>query len=160
MTIDNAQLTIDYDPLAIKIAQRHKAIGAEWDDLLQAARCGLCEAANRYDAEKGAFGPYAAQWILGEVRNLLRQRKNNNQLSIVHCQLSIEEAAAEEPGFERTEQQMLAASVLNRLPTDQKQALVLVYLKSMTQAQAARVMGCTQARVSRLCARGLAAARE
>nr|MDD6336462.1 sigma-70 family RNA polymerase sigma factor [bacterium] len=68
------QLICNHLALCTAMAARHRVSGVEWEDLLQAARCGLIEAAARYQADKGSFATYAVPWIQGELRALLRAR--------------------------------------------------------------------------------------
>lgn len=67
-----AQLTVSHLQLADSIARRFQHRGLELDDLRQVARCGLVEAARRYDAEKGAFAPFAASTISGVLKRHFR----------------------------------------------------------------------------------------
>ena len=48
------------------------------DDLVQAGMLGLCEAANRFDETKSAFGTFAGNWIRGEIKKEFVRRKKNN----------------------------------------------------------------------------------
>lgn len=48
------------------------------DDLVQAGMLGLCEAANRWDETKSAFGTFAGNWIRGEIKKEFVRRKKNN----------------------------------------------------------------------------------
>lgn len=47
------------------------------DDLVQAGMLGLCEAANRWDETKSAFGTFAGNWIRGEIKKEFVRRKKN-----------------------------------------------------------------------------------
>ena len=48
------------------------------DDLVQAGMLGLCEAANRFDETKSAFGTFAGNWIRGEIKKEFVRRKKNS----------------------------------------------------------------------------------
>ena len=48
------------------------------DDLVQAGMLGLCEAANRWDETKSAFGTFAGNWIRGEIKKEFVRRKKNS----------------------------------------------------------------------------------
>ncbi|HET8527300.1 MAG TPA: sigma-70 family RNA polymerase sigma factor [Gaiellaceae bacterium] len=65
---------VSYLPLVRALARRHTRPGAGFDDLVQAGAVGLVAASRRYDAARGAFGPYAAATIEGEMRRYLRDR--------------------------------------------------------------------------------------
>ena len=44
------------------------------EDVVQSAMLGLCSAAEKFDKTKGEFSTYASQWILGEIKKVLRDR--------------------------------------------------------------------------------------
>ncbi|HEY5788546.1 MAG TPA: sigma-70 family RNA polymerase sigma factor [Microlunatus sp.] len=67
-----ADLTVRHLWLADSISRRFQHRGQELDDLRQVARCGLLEAARRYDADKGAFAPFAASTISGVLKRHFR----------------------------------------------------------------------------------------
>lgn len=49
--------------------------GLEWDDLEQAARVGLVEAARRFRPDRGtAFSTFAVPYMVGEIRRFLQRR--------------------------------------------------------------------------------------
>lgn len=65
-----------YDGLAVAIARRFVRTGIEFDDLVQAARLGLVEAARRFDPGLGtAFTTYALPVVLGEVRRCVTKSR-------------------------------------------------------------------------------------
>lgn len=60
-------------PLASNIARRYTNRGEPFDDLVQAARLGLVNAVNRFDADRGQhFLSFAVPTIMGEVRRHFR----------------------------------------------------------------------------------------
>ena len=60
-------------PLADHIARRFRNRGEPFDDLVQAARVGLVNAVNRFDADNGAdFLAFAVPTMMGEVRRHFR----------------------------------------------------------------------------------------
>jgi RNA polymerase sigma-B factor len=60
-------------PLAEHIARRYRNRGEPLDDLVQAARVGLVNAVNRFDADNGTdFLGFAVPTIMGEVRRHFR----------------------------------------------------------------------------------------
>jgi RNA polymerase sigma-B factor len=65
-------LVEDHLPLAARIARTYRGRGVEDDDLLQVARLALVKAAERFDPDRGAFAPYAASTIRGEVKRYFR----------------------------------------------------------------------------------------
>ena len=68
-----AQLVEDHLHLVDAIASRYNRRGAEWDDLVQVGRLGLCKAINGYRADRGAsFIAYAVPTITGEIKRFFR----------------------------------------------------------------------------------------
>ena len=58
--------------LAIKIANRYKGCGLDFDDLFSEASLGLCRAIDKWHPNKGAkFSSYAAFWIKQGIRRAL-----------------------------------------------------------------------------------------
>ena len=56
------------------VARRFRGRGVPFEDLLQAARLGLVQAASRFDPTAGAaFATYAVPVVLGEVRRLVER---------------------------------------------------------------------------------------
>ncbi|OUZ10996.1 hypothetical protein BHE97_06075 [Aeromicrobium sp. PE09-221] len=58
--------------LALTLARRYRQRGVELADLEQVALTGLVRAAQRYDAEHGAFAPFATATIHGEIKHHFR----------------------------------------------------------------------------------------
>ena len=133
-------------PLATALAARHRGPGVEFDDLLQAARVGLVQAAQRYDPQRGKFGSYACPWILGEIRALLRQRPMTP--------LPEGSEPAQECVFdEQVESKADLHRALMALPPPERSAVVLVGVKGLARKQAAEQLGISQATLSRRLAR-------
>jgi len=65
-------LTIGHLWLADAVARRFQGRGQDLDDLRQVARCGLLEAARRYDPTYGAFAPFAYSTINGMIKRHFR----------------------------------------------------------------------------------------
>ncbi|GLS34368.1 RNA polymerase sigma-32 factor [Mesorhizobium albiziae] len=62
------KLVLSYEPLVARIVRDLRSGGLSIEDAKQEARCGLLEAARRFDPSKGfRFGTYARWWILSEV---------------------------------------------------------------------------------------------
>jgi RNA polymerase sigma-B factor len=61
-------------PMALGIARRYRGKGISQDDLDQVALLGMLRALDRYDPSIGAFEPYAAKTISGELKRQLRDR--------------------------------------------------------------------------------------
>jgi RNA polymerase sigma-32 factor len=70
-------LVLAYEPLVTKIVQDLRRNGVSVEDAKQEARCGLLEAARRFDPNKGfRFGTYARWWMLSAVTIYLVANKN------------------------------------------------------------------------------------
>lgn len=69
---DHCTLIEDHLSLAARIARAYRGRGVEDDDLLQVARLALVKAAERFDEGRGAFAPYAASTIRGEIKRYFR----------------------------------------------------------------------------------------
>jgi RNA polymerase sigma factor (sigma-70 family) len=70
------ELIENYLPLAESLAWKKNRVtpnSITIDELKSAAYMGLMLAADRFDTEKGAFGPYAAIRIIGEMKDYLRK---------------------------------------------------------------------------------------
>ena len=65
-------LTISHLWLADAVARRFQGRGQDLDDLRQIARCGLLEAAHRYDPSHGTFAPFATSTITGVIKRHFR----------------------------------------------------------------------------------------
>jgi len=62
----------DHLELANRIARRFRRRGVDLDDLIQVARLALVKAASHYESDRGAFAPYAATTISGELKRYFR----------------------------------------------------------------------------------------
>lgn len=69
---DSTLLVEGHLALAHRIARTYGGRGVEDDDLEQVARLALVKAAARFDASVGAFAPYAASTIRGEIKRYFR----------------------------------------------------------------------------------------
>ena len=98
-----------YLPLVEKLAHRHRRVGAEQDDLIQAGSVGLLNAIERYDRRRGEeFAAFAVPTIVGEMKRHIRDRTGTLRLP-----RPLQEAGARLPKA-RAE----LTSRLGRTPTD------------------------------------------
>ncbi|MEW6044913.1 MAG: sigma-70 family RNA polymerase sigma factor [Bacillota bacterium] len=66
----------EHEKLAVAVARRFRAFPVEFDDLLQAARLGLVEAAARFDPSAGvSFATCAVPIMLGQLRRLVEKSR-------------------------------------------------------------------------------------
>jgi len=84
------QLVVDNDRLAGWYVRRYSLISTRnsvYDDLVQAARVGLVEAAKRYDPARGQFSTYAIWWMARFVNEakrgafVIRTRKSTREIA-------------------------------------------------------------------------------
>lgn len=87
--VTTSSLTVDHLWLADAIARRFHGRGEDDDDLRQVARCGLLEAANRYDPDRGPFASFASPTISGVIKRhfrdhgwLVRPPRQTQQLAL------------------------------------------------------------------------------
>ncbi len=69
---DHQALALEHLWLADAIARRYRGRGEDPDDLRQVARCGLLEAAARYDHRQGPFASFASATISGVIKRHFR----------------------------------------------------------------------------------------
>jgi len=69
---DSEMVVLDHLWLADAIARRYVGRGEDADDLRQVARCGLVEAAARYDPQHGPFTAFAGPTISGVIKRHFR----------------------------------------------------------------------------------------
>lgn len=66
------QLIEDHLVLARRLTRTFRNKGVDTEDLEQVARLGLVKAADGYDSDRGAFAPFAAATIRGELKRYFR----------------------------------------------------------------------------------------
>ena len=53
------------------------------EDIIQTGMLGLCQAAERWDEQRGSFPNYAGSWIRGEIKQeLIRRKKHSENISL------------------------------------------------------------------------------
>lgn len=60
--------------LVVHLAKKYQGMGLSLEDLIHEGTIGLCQARDKYDAEKGKFSTYAAQWIKATIRQALNNK--------------------------------------------------------------------------------------
>ncbi len=66
------KLIHEYLPLARHYALQYRGRGVEIEELEQVANLALVKAAHGFDADRGAFAPYAAATIRGDIKKFFR----------------------------------------------------------------------------------------
>jgi RNA polymerase sigma-B factor len=65
-------LVHDHLPMARHLARHYRGRGVELEELEQVANLALVKAAHGFDSERGAFAPYAAATIRGDIKKFFR----------------------------------------------------------------------------------------
>ena len=65
-------LVHEHLPLARRLALEVSGRGVELEELVQVANLALVKAAHGFDQERGAFAPYAAATIRGDIKKFFR----------------------------------------------------------------------------------------
>lgn len=164
--MDTEALVLEHLSLVDRCARRFHGWGEPLDDLVQAGRIGLLNAARRYDAARGVpFAAYAVPTVVGEMRHHLRDRTSllagTRTAPVPPRTVEFEDAAAADAAppaaaFDLVEQRAALLPQLARLPLIEQQVLVLRFVDGLSQDAAASVLGVSQAHVSRVQARALA----
>lgn len=71
-TTDLDSLVHEHLTLARRVAAEFSHRGVELEELVQVANLALVKAAHGFDAERGAFAPYAAATIRGDIKKFFR----------------------------------------------------------------------------------------
>ncbi|MFZ0140925.1 MAG: sigma-70 family RNA polymerase sigma factor [Aeromicrobium sp.] len=66
------ELVLEHLPLARHHALQYRGRGVELEELVQVANLALVKAAHGFDANRGAFAPYAAATIRGDIKKYFR----------------------------------------------------------------------------------------
>ncbi len=66
------ELVLEHLPLARHHALQYRGRGVELEELVQVANLALVKAAHGFDADRGAFAPYAAATIRGDIKKYFR----------------------------------------------------------------------------------------
>ncbi|MGJ9413758.1 sigma-70 family RNA polymerase sigma factor [Aeromicrobium sp. CF4.19] len=72
--LEHDDLILDHLTMASRLARVFRGRGVESEDLEQVARLALVKAAQSYDEERGAFAPFAAATIRGELKRHFRDK--------------------------------------------------------------------------------------
>lgn len=161
--METASLVLDHLDLVDRCARRFSGWGEPHDDLVQAGRLGLLQAARRYDAARGVpFAAYAVPTVLGEMRHHLRDRSG-----VVRGRRGVPRPVVDElddtcttdpappTAFDRVELRHLLLPQLELLTETERTVLCLRFLDGLSQDVVAQRLGVSQAQVSRLQARAL-----
>ncbi len=163
LTETQQSLAVRYLPLARSLAKPFKMCWPAHRDDFESAACGaLVEAAGTFDPERGVlFSTFARHRIWGGLRDVQRSVLALGwRCDPAHAPLitplpknpegkgRVLGSDLEPPVGQEIEDIDAVECLLKRLPTRHARACRQVYLHGKTQHEAARVMGCSQARFS------------
>lgn len=149
----------DYLPLAYSAASQHYSEEAEWEELVQVAALGLCEAAERHDSTRNtSFAAFAKPYISGYLKNYLNPERNGKMNMVELSGGVVEEMTAVD--VEDNDMKTVIYGAMGALTPKQKFVMEMVYLEGYTQEQVANVMEIDQRRVRRLIERATVALRK
>jgi RNA polymerase sigma factor (sigma-70 family) len=163
-------LATRYLPLARSMARRMAAFHPQWKQEFQsAAFLALVEAALAFDPARNVdFSTYARHGIWGallDTRRELQQRPGPGRRSMSRTVIRLSAAAEQhgrvlntepdEPVGTELEREEMVEAWISRMPRAQSRAFRLIYQDGRTQEEAADVVGCSSASMSRLHEQGL-----
>ncbi len=162
--MDTDSLVLDHLELVDRCARRFRGWGEPHDDLVQAGRLGLLQAARRYDAARGVpFAAYAVPLVLGAIRHHLRDHgavlrgpRGGRRPVVDELDDGSTLAAGPPAAYDLVELRLALLPALDLLPAQERDVLALRFLAGLTQDSVAERVGISQAQVSRVQARALA----
>lgn len=148
----NEHLVTQYMKLAYSIAWKMQDTGIELEELQSLALLGLVKAGDTYSERRGAsFYTYASVVITREILKELReQKKQRNQVSL-STPITADEKWTLEDVLEDKRNDYLLAEVkadIERLDTNEKNAICLMLFEGMKQIEAAKIIGVSQSMIS------------
>lgn len=151
------ELLRPYHALLHHLARRLRLPGVPVpeEELVQAGYVGLMRAALHFDAERGVrFISYAVSWALGEMRAALRAAFEAPEMKAVSLNAESPEGGRTLgellPGDGICEEAVELRLALFRLDARQRRIIALRYYEDRTQTEVARLLGSSQAQVSRM----------
>ena len=149
----------DYLPLAYSAASQHYREEAEWEELVQVAALGLCEAAERHDATRNtSFAAFAKPYISGYLKNFLNPERNG-KMNLVELTGGVVEEMTTDDVVDNDMKTVLYGA-MEALTPKQKFVMEMVYIEGHTQGEVAEMMGIDIRRVQRLIERATVALRK
>ena len=149
----------DYLPLAYSAASQHYREEAEWEELVQVAALGLCEAAERHDATRNtSFAAFAKPYISGYLKNFLNPERNGKMNMVELAGGVVEEMTTDD--VVDNDMKTVLYGAMEALTPKQKFVMEMVYIEGHTQGEVAEMMGIDIRRVQRLIERATVALRK
>lgn len=142
--------------LPANLAKRLRVPPHLWDEVTGVGLVALCEAAQRFDAARGAkFLTYCYRRVEGAMRDRMEYRYNDRQRNSREGALAVY-AHDTSPSLEDA---ALAKEILGKLPERDRRLLSGFYLHDRTQEDVGAELGFSKAWTTQLFARALARAR-
>lgn len=149
----------DYLPLAYSAASQHYSEEAEWEELVQVAALGLCEAAERHDATRNtSFAAFAKPYISGYLKNFLNPERNGKMNMVELTGGVVEEMTTED--VVDNDMKTVLYGAMEALTPKQKFVMEMVYIEGYTQEQVSKMMEITREGVKLLVLRATVALRK
>ena len=149
----------DYLPLAYSAASQHYREEAEWEELVQVAALGLCEAAERHDATRNtSFAAFAKPYISGYLKNFLNPERNGKMNMVELAGGVVEEMTTDD--VVDNDMKTVLYGAMEALTPKQKFVMEMVYIEGYTQPEVSKMMGATTHTVRELVARATVALRK
>lgn len=139
----NTDLIQDYLPLAYSAASQMYSEQAEWEELVQVAALGLCEAASRHKSDRNnGFAAFAKPYIMGYIKNHLNPERNGNMMMLNAFVPDGEDLDYSTPEENDTKLRLYGA--IEMLTDKQKFVVEMVGLRGHTQEEVADMLNVTQ----------------
>jgi RNA polymerase sigma factor (sigma-70 family) len=146
------KLIVENQRLVTYVLHKHYPSWAFDEDMQQIGMIGLCNAADRYDPEKGKFSTLAIKFILNEIRNEFRRRMTQSRTG---DELSINEISGEDityedciPGLPDVDYCDTDGMFKELKPNERKVCDLLI--QGFSQSEIARTLGCSTQNISKL----------
>ena len=149
----------DYLPLAYSTASQLYSEKADWEELVQVAALGLCEAAKRHDPQRNnGFAAFAKPYIMGYVKNHLNPERNGEMNTTLNNFIpDSEDLTRLTP--EENDMKLRLYGAIEMLTDKQKFVVQRVALEGYTQEQVAEMLGVTRIAVLQIMERATVALR-
>ena len=149
----------DYLPLAYSAASQHYREEAEWEELVQVAALGLCEAAERHDATRNtSFAAFAKPYISGYLKNFLNPERNGKMNMVELAGGVVEEMTTDD--VVDNDMKTVVYGAMEALTPKQKFVMEMVYIEGYTQDQVSKVMEIDRGTVANIVIRATVALRK
>jgi RNA polymerase sigma factor (sigma-70 family) len=149
----------DYMPLAYSAASQMYSEGSEWEELLQVAALGLCEAASRHKSDRNnGFAAFAKPYIMGYIKNHQNPERNGNMNTVNNFVPDGEDKISTTP--EENDAKLRLYGAIEMLTEKQRFVVEMVSLKGHTEEEVASMLGIAQKNVHVLLDRATVALRK